>query len=51
MRSACRSISTTPSCTLVTAEGVHDSRAPNRIDPLEGWIADPLSCFPGQEDE
>ena len=32
-------------------KGVHDSRAPNRIDPLEGWIADPLPCLRGQEDE
>jgi hypothetical protein len=32
-------------------KGMHDRRAPNRIDPLEGWIADPLPCFPGQEQE
>jgi hypothetical protein len=28
---------------------VHDSCAPNRIYPLEGWIADPLPCLLGPQ--
>ena len=32
-------------------KGMDGFRAPNRVDPLEGWIADPLPCFPGQEEE
>ena len=32
-------------------KGIDGFLAANRMDPLEGWIADPLACFPGQEEE